>query len=36
VAIVFDPDHHIRNPRGLEDDLSGARDGLVVRVVVAS
>lgn len=34
VAFVFDPSRHIRNPRGLEEDLSGDRDGLVVSVLV--
>ena len=36
VAIVYDPGHHIRNPRGLEGDLSGDRDGLLVRVLVVT
>jgi hypothetical protein len=31
---VYDPDHRIVNTRTLEADLSGARDALVVRVVV--
>jgi REase_DpnII-MboI len=35
VALVYDPDRHITNRRTLEADLSGERDGLVVRVVVA-
>jgi hypothetical protein len=34
LAIVYDPDHRIVNARTLEADLSGTRDGLVVRVVV--
>lgn len=34
VAIVYDQARHIRNPRGLEEDLSGDRDGLLVSVVV--
>ena len=34
VAIVYDPARHIRNPRGLEEDLSGDREGLVVRILV--
>jgi hypothetical protein len=34
LAIVYDPDSRIVNRRGLEADLSGARDGLVVRVLV--
>jgi hypothetical protein len=36
VAIVYDPDRRIVNPRGLETDLSGVREKLVVRVVVAT
>jgi len=36
VAIVYDPGHHVVNPRGLESDLGGVRDGLKVRVVVTS
>lgn len=35
VAIVYDPSRRIRNPRGVEEDLSGNRDGLAVRVVIA-
>jgi hypothetical protein len=34
VAFVYDPARHIRNPQGLEEDLSGDRDGLVVSVLV--
>jgi hypothetical protein len=34
LAIVYDPDQRIVNARTLEADLSGTRDGLVVRVVV--
>jgi hypothetical protein len=34
LAIVYDPDQRIVNTRTLEADLSGTRDGLVVRVVV--
>jgi REase_DpnII-MboI len=36
VAIVYDPERHLSNPRGIEADLSGKRDGLEVRVVVVS
>jgi hypothetical protein len=36
VAIVYDPGRHIVNPRGLEGDLNGKREGLAVRVVIAS
>ena len=35
VAIVYDPERRIQNPRGLEEDLSGEREGLLVRVVIA-
>lgn len=34
VCFVYDPGHRIGNPRGLEGDLSGERDGMEVRVVV--
>jgi hypothetical protein len=34
LAVVYDPDQRIVNTRSLEADLSGTRDGLVVRVVV--
>jgi hypothetical protein len=34
VAVVYDPARHIRNPHGLQDDLSRSHDGLAVRVVV--
>lgn len=34
VGFVYDPGRNIRNPRGLEEDLSGERDGLRVRVIV--
>jgi hypothetical protein len=36
VGFVFDPGRHIRNPRGLETDLSGHRDGLQISVIVVS
>lgn len=36
VGFVFDPGRHIRNPRGLETDLSGQRDGLQISIVVVS
>jgi hypothetical protein len=35
VCFVYDPDHHIRNPIGLETDLSGKDEKLAVIVVVA-
>jgi len=34
VALVYDPEKRITNRRTLEADLSGERDGLIVRVVV--
>jgi hypothetical protein len=34
VALVYDPEKHIPNRRSLETDLSGERDGVIVRVVV--
>lgn len=36
VALVYDPDRRLENPRGIEEDLSGEREGLLVRVVIAS
>jgi hypothetical protein len=35
VCFVYDPDHHIRNPIGLEKDLSRKDEKLEVIVVVA-
>jgi hypothetical protein len=34
VCLVYDPDHEIENPRGIERDLSGVRDGLEVHVLI--
>lgn len=34
VALVYDPEKRIPNRRSLETDLSGERDGLIVRVLV--
>ena len=34
LAMVYDPDQRIINRRSLEVDLSGTKDGLVVRVLV--
>ncbi|HVD02999.1 MAG TPA: hypothetical protein VNF75_02515 [Candidatus Dormibacteraeota bacterium] len=34
VALVYDPDRRIGNPKALEDDLSGEKDGMTIRVVV--
>jgi hypothetical protein len=36
VALVYDPEKRIENPRGLEGDLSGEREGLVVAVYVVA
>ncbi len=34
VCFVYDPEERLQNPRGLERDLSGTRDGLGVQVVI--
>lgn len=34
VCFVYDPEHRLRNPRGIENDLSTVTDGLDVRVLV--
>jgi hypothetical protein len=34
ICFVYDPQRLIRNPRGLETDLSGQRDSLDVRVLI--
>ena len=34
VCFVYDPDHRLKRPAQLERDLSGERDGLLVRVRV--
>jgi hypothetical protein len=34
VALTYDPEKRITNPRGLETDLTGKHDGLLVRVYV--
>lgn len=34
VALIFDPGRRLQNRRALENDLSGSKDGLVVRVFV--
>jgi REase_DpnII-MboI len=34
VCLVFDHAGHISNPRGLERDLSGDREGVAVTVVL--
>jgi len=33
-CFVYDPDHLIKNPRGVEGDLTGTRDGLKVIVMI--
>lgn len=35
VCFVYDPEGRIANPRGLENDLSGDKNGLTVRVIIA-
>ena len=35
VCFVYDPEGRIANPRGIENDLSGDRDGLAARVIIA-
>jgi len=35
VCFVYDPEGRIANPHGIEHDLSGDKDGLAVRVIVA-
>ncbi len=35
VCFVYDPDGRIADPIGLENELSGERDGLTVRVIIA-
>ena len=34
VCFAYDPQHRLKNPRGLENDLSKQHDGLVVKVVI--
>jgi hypothetical protein len=34
VCLVYDPDHRLKNPRGLENDLSKQHDNLPVGVIV--
>jgi len=36
VCFVYDPEGRIANPRGIENDLSGDKDGLTVRVIIAT
>jgi hypothetical protein len=33
-CLIYDPDHRVKNPRGMESDLSGKRDRLEVKVFV--
>jgi hypothetical protein len=35
ICFVYDPEGRIANPRGLENDLSGDKNGLTVRVIIA-
>lgn len=34
ICFVYDPEHHLKNPQGLEDDLSKKHGELDVRVVI--
>lgn len=36
ICFVYDPGGHVKNPGGLEADLSGIHDGLEVKVIVVS
>jgi hypothetical protein len=35
VAFVYDPEGYINNPRGVEGDLSGVKNGIPVKVIIA-
>ena len=35
ICFVYDPEGRVANPRGLEADLSGVREGIQVRTIVA-
>lgn len=35
VCFVYDPDGRIPNPRTIENDLSGDKDGLTIRILIA-
>jgi hypothetical protein len=35
VCFVYDPEGRIANPRGIENELNGDKDGLTVRVIIA-
>jgi len=35
VCFVYDPENRIANPRAIENDLSGEKDGVTVRVIIA-
>jgi hypothetical protein len=34
VCLVYDPEHRLKNPQGLENDLSKRHDQLDVRVLI--
>ncbi len=36
VCFVYDPGHYLKNPKGLEADLSRKHDNLSVRVIIYS
>ncbi|MGB3491139.1 MAG: hypothetical protein WBA57_00315 [Elainellaceae cyanobacterium] len=35
ICFVYDPEGQIANPRGLENDLNGDREGLSIKVIIA-
>jgi hypothetical protein len=35
VCFIYDPEKRLANPRGIENDLSGDKDGFTVRVIIA-
>ena len=34
LCLVYDPDERLKNPKGLENDLSGTHDGILVQVLI--
>ena len=35
ICFVYDPETQIANPRGLENDLNGDKEGLSIKVIIA-
>lgn len=35
ICFVYDPEHRIANPRGIENDLNGEHEGIDVKVIIA-